>query len=70
MYNAFIDSYLIYALPVWGSAPTCYVNPILVLQKRSIRAVSKSPYLSHTDIICSKYGFIEIDLSFKYFVLQ
>ena len=36
MYDAFIYPYIIYAFPVWDSAPICYVNPILVLQKHSI----------------------------------
>ena len=52
------------------SAPHCYINPILVLQKNSIRTVLKSPNLFHTDVICAKYGFVKIDVLFKYIVLQ
>ena len=71
MYNAFIYPYHSYALPVCrGSAPYCYVNPILVFQKRSIRASSKSPYFSHTNVICAKLGFVKTDVLFEYIVLQ
>ena len=70
MYYTFIYPYLIYVPPLLGSVPTCYVNSILVLKKRSIRAASKSSYLSRTDVICAKCGFVKIDMLFKYTVLQ
>ena len=42
-----------------------YLNSILVLQIRSIRDISKSPYLPHTDVMCAKYGFVKIDRLWK-----
>ncbi len=31
MYYAFIYPYLTYAISVWGSAPNCYLQPIVIL---------------------------------------
>ena len=39
IYNSLIGPYLSYAIAVWGSADKCYINKILILQKRALRFV-------------------------------
>jgi hypothetical protein len=70
MYYAYIYPYIVYALPVWGSAPACYVQPITMLQKTAIRVVTKSHYLSHTDLLCTNYRFIMLNVLYNFLVLQ
>ena len=39
IYNFLIGPYLSYAIAVWGSADKCYINKILILQKRALRFI-------------------------------
>lgn len=40
LYFSFVQSILLYALPIWGAAPAYVLNSILVLQKRFLRIIN------------------------------
>ena len=48
LYNALFMSFLQYGITVWGQTHKLYLDPVIKLQKRAIRAISFQPYLSHT----------------------
>ena len=47
LYYALIHSHLSYAIQVWGNSNFLY--KLITRQKRALRAISKKPYLSHTE---------------------
>jgi hypothetical protein len=49
IYHALFNSNLSYCIEVWGSAYQCHINPLVILQKKSIRIISFSEYNQHTD---------------------
>jgi len=50
-YYAFIHSHLSYAISIWGNTYTTALNPILILQKKSIRYLTFSNPISHSQPI-------------------
>ena len=48
LYYALIHPYLIYAALAWGSTYEVHLKPIIILQKKAIRAINKVHFLSHT----------------------
>ena len=40
LYYAFVYSYLLYCNHVWGNASMCYLNKLIVLQKKAIRIIA------------------------------
>ena len=45
LYHTFVFPYLIYGVEVWGNTHAIHLNPIIKLQKKSIRAITFSHYL-------------------------
>ena len=61
LYHTFIYPYLIYCIEVWGNAPKCHLNPILLLQKKIIRIITYSHYIAHTENIFKELHILPID---------
>ena len=49
LYYTLIYPYLTYCLLIWGKAPSCYLNKIVLLQKKAIRIITNSERLAHTE---------------------
>ena len=49
IYNALIQSYLEYCLPIWGGAQNQYMKPLQVAQRKALRIILNKKYNSHTD---------------------
>ena len=41
-------SFLLYGITVWGQTYDSYLDPILKLQKKAVRAISHEHFVSHT----------------------
>ena len=54
-------SHIMYALPVWGSAPGSATDRITKLQKKGIRFVCNSKYNSHTEPLFKKERLLKFD---------
>ena len=50
-YYAYIYPYFIYCIEVSGYSAKCHVNYLFRLQKKIIRIMTFSPYLTHTSAI-------------------
>ena len=48
IYYSYVDSHLIYVLPVWGSAPKTYMNTLKVLQNKSLKTINFKSTLTPT----------------------
>ena len=61
LYDTHVQSHLIYALPIWGSAKEeAYLKPLVLLQKRFVRLVQNVPVRAHTKPIMDKLGILTI----------
>ena len=51
LYNCFVFPYFTYCVEVWGNTAEKYLDPLIKVQKKIVRVITFSPYLSHTDSI-------------------
>ena len=49
LYYSFIYPYLTYCVEVWGNTPDTHIDPLIKLQKKVIRIITFSPYLTHIE---------------------
>ena len=49
LYNSLIASHILYANVVWGNCCKTKIDSLFLLQKRAIRTITSSRYLSHTE---------------------
>ena len=48
LYLTLVLPYLMYCNIIWGAAYDTVLNPLYILQKKSVRTITKSHYLEHT----------------------
>ena len=60
LYYAFIYSYLIYCIEVWGGALSCYRDVLIKIQKKIVRVVVSASYNPHTLPILKKTEYYDI----------
>ena len=66
MYFTFIYPYLIYCLEIWGNTYETHLNPLIKIQKRSIRTITFSHYQDHTGPLFDRLNILD----FKKLVIQ
>ena len=66
IYDSFIQSYLQYGIEFWGSTYTTYLQPLRVLQKRSIRLICHVDILIHCAPLAYNLGLLLLDDLFFY----
>ena len=62
LYYSLFFAYLIYCNEVWGNASAVHPEPIIKIQKRAIRTITFSSYLSPSDPIFQsifKYSYFQ-----------
>ena len=60
VYYALIYSYLQYYVSTWGLASTTSLDPLVRIRKRTIRIITNSPFLSHTNPLFQKLNFLKL----------
>lgn len=60
LYNALLLPYITYCNIVWGNCGTTKTNPILLLQKRAMRVITNSHYLSPSGPLFSQLKTLKI----------
>jgi hypothetical protein len=70
LYFSLINSHLIYALPAYGCADRSILNPLIKIQKKAIRIVSKSKWNSHSEPIFQRLGIMRFEDMIKYSQLE
>ena len=48
LFHSFINSHLLYCLPIWSCGLESSLDPLIILQKKAIRIITNSRYSSHT----------------------
>ena len=66
LYKSLIASYLNYGLLLWGNVS----HKILTLQKKAIRLISNSSYISHTNPLFIQHKLLKIGDLFKLKLLK
>ena len=66
LYFTFVYPYLIYCIEIWGNTNDTHLNPIILVQKKCIRAITFSHYLESTAPLFKKLNI----LNFKNLVTQ
>ena len=61
MYFTFIYPYLIiYCIEVWGNAQHTHLDPLIKIQKKTIRTITFSHYLAHTEPLFERLNILDI----------
>ena len=60
LYYSYIFPYLNYCNLVWGNTYESHLNPLIILQKRAIRVITKSEYLAHTNDLFSRNRILKL----------
>ena len=60
LYNTLVLSYLNYAILTWGTS-TSQCNKLLLLQKKAVRIISNTGYLTHTNPLFAELGILKIN---------
>ena len=58
LYFTFIYPYLIYCIEIWGNKSEIHLNPIVKIQKKSIRTITFSHYQAHTARLYKKLNIL------------
>ena len=61
LYFAIFHSHLSYGLPVWGNADRIYMDNIVKLQNKAIRAISFADFNAHTSPLLKETKILSID---------
>ena len=61
LYNSLIFPHYSYCLEAWGSCQQKYLKRIKNIQKRSVRTISKSHWLAHTEPRMKKLGILKVE---------
>ena len=65
IYNTLILPHLTYGITSWGNVNSTELNRIRTLQKKSIRLITNSRYLSHTAPLFRKLNLLTLDNIFQ-----
>ena len=66
LYMSLVLPYLSYCNIVWGSAYKKSLHPLVILQKKCIRTITKSEYLAHTKPLFKKSKILTINQMFDF----
>ena len=66
LYFSLVHSHIIYCLTTWGGAPRTTLQPLINLQKKVIRIITKSPFDHPSAVLFSKLKIMPFDQLYKY----
>jgi len=66
IYFALVYPYFDYCITIWGNTAGCYLNKLILLQKRAIRILAGVPYLHHTDELFNDFKILKICDLYRY----
>ena len=66
LYMSLVVPYLSYCNIVWGSAYKKTLNPLVILQKKCIRTITKSEYLAHTKPLFKSSKLLNVNQMFDF----
>lgn len=60
IYHSLIYPYYTYCDLIWGCAANTHLEPLVLLQKKCIRNISKAGYIDHTEPLCSEHKVLTV----------
>ena len=66
LYYSLILSHLQYCTLLWANTYSSCLNKLRILQKKTIRIITQSHYLAHTDPLFSKLKLLKLDDLYKH----
>ena len=66
IYFSIVQPYFLYCLPAFASTYHIHFDPLVKLQKRAIRAISKAGFLDHTDPLFRQFKILKLNDQFKH----
>jgi hypothetical protein len=61
LYFSLVHCHLVYAVEIWGSTLSSYLNVIFLKQKAALRIVSGEKYNAHTEHLFKKLGILKFN---------
>ena len=68
LYYSLVYPYLIYCVTAWGGTNDCYTCALFIQQKRIVRIITGSDYLSHTDLLFKQLSILKLHDIYNYFL--
>ena len=68
IYYSFVYPYLIYGNEIWGGTNDCHIKPLILLQKKIVRIITKSDYLAHTNPLFKATNILKITDIHKFMI--
>ena len=65
LYFSIFNSHLSYGIPVWGNAKQIFLNKLIALQKKAIRAISFADFHEHTSPIFKDLNILKLKDMFE-----
>ena len=66
LYSTLILPYLNYGIIVWGNTHDYYLHRILLLQKKAMRVICNTSWMSHTDVLFIENNILKINDLYRY----
>ena len=66
LYYSLVHPHLIYCLTTWGGAPKTTLQPLINIQKKIVRIITKSPYDHPSGVLFSKLKILPFNELYKY----
>ena len=66
LYHSLIYPYFNYCNLIWGSAASTHLESLILLQKKSIRIISKVGYLDHTECLFKDHKMLTVPKIYDY----
>ena len=60
LYYSLIYPYLTYGNEIWGGMFAAHIKPLLLIQKKVVRIITRSDYLSHSDPLFYRTGILKM----------
>ena len=59
-YNSFVLPYLNYNILHWGNTNDIHLKPLIIIQKRIVRAIADADYLAHTSPLFKRFNLLKL----------
>ena len=69
IYNSLMYPLIIYCVSVWGGALATHLRPVVLAQKRAVRAITNSPRYERTLPLLNANHLLRFHLVYEYFIL-
>ena len=70
LYYTLVYPYLTYGNLIWGSTNECHLSPLIVLQKKFVRAITGSSFNAHTMSLFRNNNILKVTDIHKFLVAQ